>query len=248
MLLLTKRHDFSLNFGARNGIITGGTGALGRAVTEAFVKAGAKLAVTYVVDEEVPLLKQRLGRDMKRVSLHKVDLFDETAVRGFVKHALKRLDRIDFLINLVGGYHGGTTIAETEEKEWENMMRLNLRPTFLCCKVVLPYMAKQRYGRIVSVSSESGLKGESTLGAYSASKSGVLRLTETIADEYRGRHITANAILPRIIDTPSNRQAMPDADFSKWPKPEEIANVIIFLASDDAKLINGAAIPVYGLA
>ncbi len=230
------------------GIITGGTGALGRAVTEAFVKAGARVAVPYIVDEEVLLLKSKLRQSMTKVQIQKVDLFKESDVRNSLGFFAKKLRRIDFLVNLVGGYFGGPTIAETDERDWDRMMRLNLKPTFLACKAVLPYMVKRRYGRIVNIASESGLRGEGTLGAYSVSKSGVLRLTETIADEYREYNVTANAILPRIIDTPANREAMPKANFSKWPKPEEIARVVLFLASDDSKLVTGAAVPVYGLA
>lgn len=232
----------------KSGIITGGTGALGRAVTEAFVKAGARVAVPYIVDEEIQLLRSRLKQSMTKVLLQKVDLFKEPDVRNSVAFFSKKLHRIDFLVNLVGGYFGGPTIAETDERDWDRMMRLNLKPTFLACKAVLPYMVKRKYGRIVNVASESGLKGEGTLGAYSVSKSGVLRLTETIADEYRERGITANSILPRIIDTHANREAMPKANFSRWPKPEEIAKVVLFLTSDDSKLVSGAAIPVYGVA
>ncbi len=237
-----------MRFEDKAGIITGGTGALGRAVTAAFVKAGASVAVPYIVEEEVRLLKSKLRQSMTKVQLQNVDLFKESDVRNSVRFFAKKLRRIDFLVNLVGGYFGGPTIAETDERDWDRMMRLNLKPTFLACKAVLPYMVKRRSGRIVNIASESGLRGEGTLGAYSVSKSGVLRLTETIADEYREYNITANAILPRIIDTQANREAMPKANFSKWPKPEEIARVVLFLTSDDSKLVSGAAIPVYGRA
>ncbi len=237
-----------MTFKGKSGIITGGTGALGRAVTEAFVKAGARVAVPYIVDEEVQLLKLKLKRSMTNLFLQKADLFKESNVTNSVGFFAKKLRRIDFLVNLVGGYFGGPRIAETDERDWDRMMRLNLKPTFLACKAVLPYMVKRKYGRIVNIASESGLRGEGTLGAYSVSKSGVLRLTETIADEYREYNITANAILPRIIDTPANREAIPKASFSKWPKPEEIAKIVLFLTSDDSKLVSGAAIPVYGLA
>ncbi len=223
--------------------MAGGSGALGRSVTKAFVRAGARVAVPYIVDEEVPLLKSTLKHSMTKVFLHKADLFKEDEVKDALGVCERRLGRIDFLVNLVGGYFGGTTVAETEEKDWDNMMRLNLKATFLLCRTVLPRMVSRRYGRIVNMASESGLRGEATLGAYSVSKSGVIRLTETIAEEFREYDITANAVLPRIIDTPANRQAMSDADFSRWPKPEEIARVILFLSSDDAKLVSGGAIP-----
>ncbi|MBI3023800.1 MAG: SDR family NAD(P)-dependent oxidoreductase, partial [Thaumarchaeota archaeon] len=181
-----------MTFEGKSGIVTGGTGALGRAVTEAFVKAGARVAVPYIVDEEVQLLKSKLKQSMTRVLLQKADLFNESNVANSVGFFAKKLHRIDFLVNLVGGYFGGPRIAETDERDWDRMMRLNLKPTFLACKAVLPYMVELKYGRIVNIGSESGLRGEGTLGAYSVSKSGVLRLTETIADEYREYNIAAN--------------------------------------------------------
>ena len=152
------------------------------------------------------------------------------------------------MVNLVGGYFGGPNIHETEEKDWDSIMDLNLKSHFHLCKAVIPIMLGQRYGRIVNVASESALRGEVTLGVYSVSKSGVVRLTETIADEYREQGITANAVLPRIIDTATNRKAMPDADYDKWPKPEDVAELILFLASDRARAITGTSIPVIGLA
>ncbi len=229
-------------------VMTGGTGALGRAVTKGFAEAGADLALSYIIDEEVGLLKQSLKDLMTRVKLSKVDTFDWAQIRKFVSEAAREHGGIDVLVNLVGGYFGGPTVDETEVKDWDFMMNLNLKSQFLACKAVLPYMVKQKSGRVVNVSSEAALKGEATLAAYSASKAGVVRLTEAISEEYRMAGITANCVLPRIIDTPANRKAMPDADFSKWPKPEEIAQVILFLASDDAQVVTGAAIPVIGRA
>jgi NAD(P)-dependent dehydrogenase (short-subunit alcohol dehydrogenase family) len=128
------------------------------------------------------------------------------------------------------------------------MMNINLKSTFLCSKAVLPQMIKQNYGKIINISSRPALKGSAGVGAYAASKAGVLNLTETIAEEVKDYDINVNAILPSTIDTPANRKAMPDADFSKWVKPEEIARVIIFLSSDESKPISGAGIPVYGKA
>ncbi len=127
-------------------------------------------------------------------------------------------------------------------------MNMNLKSVFLCSKAVLPQMIKQNYGKIINISSRPALKGVAGVGAYSASKAGVLNLTETIADEVRDYDINVNAILPSTIDTPANRRDMPEADFSKWVKPEEIARVMVFLASDDSKPISGAGIPVYGKA
>jgi len=235
-------------FEGKLAIVTGGTGALGRAVTKEFASSGAKLSIPYIVDEEVSLVEMELGNFMSQVSLGRVDMFEWSEVQKFVSQTKEKFGKIDILVNLVGGYFGGPNIHETEEKDWDSMIRLNLKSHFLACKAVLPGMLERKYGRIVNVSSESALRGEATLGAYSVSKSGVVRLTETIADEYRQSGITANAVLPRIIDTLANRKAMPESDFSKWPKPEEIASLILFLASDEARVITGASIPAIGLA
>jgi NAD(P)-dependent dehydrogenase (short-subunit alcohol dehydrogenase family) len=232
----------------RVAVITGGTGALGRAVAKSFANSGAKLSIPYIVDAEVPLIQKELGSLMNRVSLSKADMFKSSEVQDLVSKTKEKFGRIDILVNLVGGYFGGPNIHETEEKDWDSIINLNLKSHFLSCKAVIPIMLEQKYGRIVNVASESALRGEATLGIYSVSKSGVVRLTETIADEYRQSGITANAVLPRIIDTPANRKAMPDADYSKWPKAEDIANLIQFLASDKARSITGASIPVIGLA
>ncbi len=229
-------------------IVTGGTGALGRAVTKEFLGAGSKLAVPYIVDEEVDLLKREVGSQINDVFLSKVDVFQWSQIKEFTSSIHNKEGRIDALVNLVGGYFGGPRIHETEQRDWDRMMNLNLKSHFLSCKATLPFMSQQKYGRIVNVASESALRGEATLGVYSVSKSGVVRLTETISDEYRMEGITANCVLPRIIDTPANRQAMPDADFSSWPKPSEVAKLILFLASDDAGAITGASIPIIGRA
>ena len=239
----------NISLEGRAGIITGGTGALGRAVAKDFANSGAKLSVPYIIDSEVELIEKELGPSlMAQVSLSKVDMFRPSEVQNLVKSTVEKFGKIDVLVNLVGGYFGGPNIHETEERDWDSIMNLNLKSHFLSCKAVIPFMLERKYGRIVNVASESALRGEATLGVYSVSKSGVVRLTETIADEYRQEGITANAVLPRIIDTPANRKAMPDSDFSKWPKPEEIAKLILFLASEDSRAITGVSIPVIGLA
>jgi NAD(P)-dependent dehydrogenase (short-subunit alcohol dehydrogenase family) len=237
-----------INLDREVAVVTGGTGALGRAVSNELARSGAKLSVPYIVDAEVPLFEKELGSLTSKTLLTKVDIFKWSEVQNFANLTLDKFGRVDILVNLVGGYFGGTSIHETEERDWDSFMTLNLKSHFLSCKAFLPTMLKQKYGRIVNVASESALKGEATLGVYSVSKSGVVRLTETIADEYRQEGITANAVLPRIIDTLANRSAMPDADFGKWPKPSEIASLICFLASDAARVVTGVSIPVIGLA
>ncbi len=229
----------------RVAIITGGTGALGRAVVSAFIEEGAMTVCTYIVDEELKGLSSMSKNP--NLLLIKSNLTKEKQVAKLVQKTQGRFRKIDVLVNIVGGFVY-SKIQDTDEKTWDRMMNMNLKSTFLCSKAVLPQMIKQNYGRIINISSRAALKGLAGVGAYSASKAGVLNLTETIADEVKDHDINVNAILPSTIDTPANRKDMPNSDFSKWVKPEEIARVMVFLASDDSKPISGAAIPVYGKA
>lgn len=224
-------------------IITGGTGALGRAVVSAFLDEGAKVVSTYIVDEELKEISSMIKNP--GLALIKSDVTKEKQVAKVVKKTLERFRRIDVLINIVGAF-AYAMIHDTDERTWDRMMTINLKSTFLCSKAVLPQMIEQNYGKMINISSRPALKGSAGVGAYAASKAGVLNLTQTIADEVRDYDINVNAILPSTIDTPANRRAMPKADFLKWVKPEEIARVMVFLASDDSRPINGAGIPVYG--
>ena len=227
-------------------LVTGGTGALGRAVTQAFVKAGASVFVSYIIPEEVTMLKNQLGQEQNRVTIIEADLIKDESVHGLVNTVLRQSGRGDFLANVVGGYAGGPPIHETTEEDFDFMLKLNLKTAFLISKAVLRPMIERKQGKIVHIASRTGLKGEATVGPYSISKASVIRLTETIAEEVRDYGINCNCLMPSVIDTEANRKAMPDADFSTWVKPEEIARVILFLCSENAKIINGAAIPVYG--
>lgn len=231
----------------RIAIITGGTGALGRAVVSVFIEEGAKVVCTYIIDEELSHYSSLAENQKSNLVFVQADVTKEKSVAETVQKTLERFGRVDVLVNIVGGFTYAK-IVDTDEKIWDSMMNVNLKSTFLCSKAVLPQMVKQNYGKIINISSRPGLKGSSGVGAYAASKAAVMNLTETIADEVRNYEINVNAILPSTIDTPANRKSMPDADFSKWVKPEEIARVIAFLASDDSKPMSGAGIPVYGKA
>lgn len=231
----------------RIAIITGGTGALGRAVVSVFIEEGAKVVCTYIIDEELSHYSSLAENQKSNLVFVQADVTKEKSVAETVQKTLERFGRVDVLVNIVGGFTYAK-IVDTDEKIWDSMMNVNLKSTFLCSKAVLPQMVKQNYGKIINISSRPGLKGSSGVGAYAASKAAVMNLTETIADEVRDYEINVNAILPSTIDTPANRKSMPDADFSKWVKPEEIARVIAFLASDDSKPMSGAGIPVYGKA
>jgi NAD(P)-dependent dehydrogenase (short-subunit alcohol dehydrogenase family) len=234
-------HDFS----GKVVLITGGTGALGRAVAQAFGTSNATTVVTYIIDEEREDVKAKIKTIAELV---KADITKEDEAKKLVSHVIKRYDRIDVLVNVVGGYLGGKSVAELDETEWDKMMNMNLKSAFLISKHVIPLMLSAKHGKIVHISSRTGLKSDGYDSAYSASKSGLIRLVESISEEVKEDGINVNCILPSTIDTEANRKAMPDSDFSKWVKTEDLANLILFLCSDEAKVISGAAIPAYGLA
>lgn len=236
-----------MRFDGQVAIVTGGSGALGRHVTKAFVDEGARVAISYIIDEEVPELEDLLGNQVSAMRAYKVDVTAEESVQTFIGQVLRDFGHLDILVNAVGGYFGGPSVAETTLKEWNFMMDLNLKSAFLCSRAVIPHLLKAGRGKIVNVASRTGLEGKKGQAPYSISKAGVIRLTETLADELRGQGVNVNCILPSVIDTPTNREAMPKARFDKWPKPWEVARVILFLASDDAILLHGASLPVYGL-
>jgi len=227
-------------------IITGGTGALGRAVTHAFLEAGANGIVIYNTEAHRTELLSYLGSEHEHLTTLSADVTQEEQVLDAVQKVYDQFGRIDILAHLVGGYIGDIPVAQMEETTWDYMMTLNLKSAFFCCKAALVHMLDQGSGKIVLVGARGGVSPFPGSAAYAVSKAGVHTLTQAIASEVRGRNINVNAVLPGIIDTPTNRQAMPDADFSKWVKPEALAKVILFLASDAASEINGALIPVYG--
>ena len=205
----------------RTVVITGASGNLGKAVAQAFAR-----------DKLVPL-------DVKSG----VNLLDMESIRA----ALKDLERVDVLCNIAGGFRMGTPVHETSDKDWNFLMDLNARTVINMARVVVPLMLKAGGGKIVNIGAFAAQKGAAQMGAYIASKSAVIRLTETMAAELREKNINVNCVLPTIIDTPENRAAMPHADPRKWVAPEALADVIAFLCSDAARAIHGAALPVTGL-
>lgn len=231
-------------------VLTGAGGGWGRAVVVAFLQAGASAVVVErpEVCAERAGWKAELGELGTRLTLMPGNVFDEASVEGIVKDVLAQHGRLDVLVNMVGGFAAGQPVHEMDIDTWERMLQLNLRSTFLCSKHAARPMIAQRWGRIINISSRAGVQPGPKAAAYAASKAAVVSLTESQAEELKHHFITVNTVLPSIVDTPANRQGMPNADFSSWPKGEEIAPVVVFLASEEAKLINGAAIPVYGRA
>jgi NAD(P)-dependent dehydrogenase (short-subunit alcohol dehydrogenase family) len=235
-------------FSGKTVVVAGGTGGLGQAVTLAFLEESANVVVTYRRQEEFARLEKAARTLTKGSSLegHQVDVTDEAAVRRLTEGVIASRERIDVLVNAVGGYAGGLALWETDPKVFEQMLTLNLRSGYVLCRVIVPLMLKQRSGAIVNVAARAAVDHAAGAAAYGASKAAALAMIDSLAADLKGTGVRANSVLPSLFDTDANRRAMPNADFSKWPKPADIARVILFLSSDEARLIHGAAVPVSG--
>ena len=232
------------DFSDRVVIVTGAAGNLGSAVARAFQSAGARLTLVDRAPDRLPRKFPDLLDSSRYLLVTSTDLTDAEAVQRMAEETMGHFGRIDVLVNTAGGYRGGTPLHETSLETWDFLLNLNARSVFLVSRAVAPYMLRRGYGKIVNVGARVGLSGRANMAAYSASKSAVVRLTESMDAELREAGINVNCVLPGTIDTPANRQAMPKADFSRWVKPEAIAEVILFLASDSARALHGVAIPV----
>ena len=230
----------------KTAIITGGTGGLGRALVPLLMAQDYQLGITYLIPEEAEALEADFHPDAERVFLRRVDSSDPEAVNSFFKDCADRFGTIDALVALVGGWAGGTDVEDTDDVRFERMLDLNLRSTFYAIRAVLPELRKTGQGRIITVASRAAVDNPYGQAAFNISKAGVVSLTKTVANELRGTEITANALLPSVIDTPATREAMPYGDYVDWPTPEEIAGVIAFMLSDGSAVMNGATVPVYG--
>ena len=227
-------------------LVAGASGNLGQAVARAFSAAGANLVLLDRAPDRLPQLFPELVGSPGHLLLGSVDAADAESVESGVQSGLERFGRIDVLANAVGGYRAGLPVHETALDTWDFMLNLNARTAFVLSRAVVPHMLAQGSGKIVHVAARAALAGARKAAAYSASKAATVRLVESLAAELRRENINVNCVLPGVIDTPQNRQAMPKADHSRWVVPEAIANVILFLASDGAWPVNGAAVPVYG--
>jgi NAD(P)-dependent dehydrogenase (short-subunit alcohol dehydrogenase family) len=234
------------DFSGKVAVITGAVGNLGQAVTRAFRQAGARCVLADRANDRLARLYPPEAASDDCLLVTGVDLAEESAAKRLIAAALERFGRIDVLVNTVGGFAGGKKLHEEALATWEAMWRINLLTTLNACRAVVPHFLERGCGRIVNVAARAALSGPAGLAAYSASKSAVVRLTESLAAELKDHGVTVNCVLPGTIDTPQNRAAMPNADFSKWVKPEAIAEVILFLASEAAAAVTGAAVPVYG--
>jgi NAD(P)-dependent dehydrogenase (short-subunit alcohol dehydrogenase family) len=236
----------------KTAIVTGGTGALGKVIVNRFAQEGMKIYVpTQTIDNFRTIFDNSNADNVKEFKLRKIyglqcDAANEDSVKTFIEAVLKREGRIDYLVNTVGGYHPKKNVVDMESELINKMLELNFKTTFYFCKNILRNMLENNFGRIVAIGAMPAVEISSGKLAYSVSKAGVVNLIQTIAEETKENNITANVIIPSIIDTPANRQSMPKSDFAKWVKPEYIAGTILFLLSDEAASFRGNVIKMYG--
>ena len=225
-------------------LVTGAAGTLGRAVADAFAERGANLVL---VDLRREKLEKSFGAENEHRLFVPTDLLDAAQVAATARAAIDRFERIDVLCNIAGGFRMGEAVHETSDDTWNFLLDVNARSLLHAARAVVPHMIESGSGKIVNVGAFAAQRGVPQMGAYSVAKSAVIRLTEAMAAELRERNINVNCVLPTIIDTPENRAAMPDADPSRWVAPRDLARAILFLASDAARAIHGASLPVTGL-
>lgn len=227
-------------------LITGATGSVGRVISSTMAETGCRLVLTG--RSKGPL--EDLAAKLDPLGDHVLPFSTDLAREGDVKHLLDaistRWNGVDILLNIAGGWSGGVSLGEMSEKDWDRALDMNLRSAFLINRAVIPYMVRRGWGRIVNFASKAAVSPSPKQAGYNVSKAGIIALTASIAAEYRRKGIAANTILPGIIDTPNNRKQMPETDFSRWVTPEELAELILFLCSEQGGSLNGASIPIYG--
>ena len=233
-----------MSFANRTVIVTGAAGNLGRAVAGAFANLGANLVL---VDLKRESLEKAFGAETERRTFAPANLLEMAGATGIAQAALARFGRIDALCNIAGGFRMGERVHETSDENWNFLFDINSRTLLHAVRAVVPHMLTAGGGKIVNVGAFAAQKGAAGMGAYTASKATVIRMTEAMAAELRDKNINVNCVLPTIIDTPENRGAMPKADPAKWVAAADLASVIVFLASDAARAVHGAAVPVTGL-
>lgn len=227
-------------------VVTGGTGGLGRALIPYLVRRNFKVAATYLIPEEARRLEDELGLDEDQLMLRRCDCTDVEAIESVMKDVAETFGGINVVAALVGGWAGGRDLAETGTVRFDRMIDLNLRSTFYTLRAAIPHMKQAKWGRIVAVGSRAAIENPAGQAAFNATKAAVMSLVQSLATELDDTNLTANVLVPAVIDTDATRAALPYADYMDWPKPSEIAAVLDFLLSPASEVINGAAIPVYG--
>ena len=233
-----------MNFENQCVVITGASGNLGSAVARAFVRHGAHVVL---VDRSRQDMEHAGFTDDARHLICVTDLLDQAQVNAMVQAAVTRFGGVHVLCNIAGGFRMGEAVHETSDADWNFLFDINARTLLHAARAVVPQMIKQKGGKIINVGAFGAQKGGAQMGAYAASKASVMRHTESMAAELREKGINVNAVLPTIIDTPQNRKDMLDADPAKWVAPEALSDVVLFLASDAARAVHGALVPVTGL-
>ena len=227
-------------------VITGGTGGLGTALTRRLLNHDYRLAVTYLLPEEAARFEEEFAVTEDRLTLTRVDATNTEAVANFMKEVAETNGEIHGLCSLVGGWAGGRDVEETDDVRFERMLDLNLRSAFYAVRAAVPYLREAGWGRILLVGSRGAVDYPTGQAAFNIAKAGVVALGKTVADELDDSGVTANVIMPSVIDTPATRASLPYADYVDWPTPDEIAAVAEFLLSDDSGVMTGALVPVYG--
>lgn len=233
-----------MSFAGKTILITGAAGNLGRAVADVFMAQGGHVLLA---DLRRDALERAFGAEAAGRSFVAVNLLERDEVKATIEALLARVSRIDVLCHLAGGFRMGEAVHETSVSTWDTLFDLNARTLLNVAAAVVPAMTTAGGGRIVTVGAYSARQGLANMGAYTAAKASVIRLTEAMSAELREKNINVNCVLPTIIDTPQNRAAMPGADPARWVAPADLACVIAFLASDAARAVHGAALPVTGL-
>jgi NAD(P)-dependent dehydrogenase (short-subunit alcohol dehydrogenase family) len=227
-------------------VLTGGTGGLGTAVVKRLANQDYRFAVTYLVPDEARLFEKAVGVDEDRLMLSRVDATSTSEVTAFMQQVVERFGAIHIVGSLVGGWAGGRDVEETDDVRFDRMIDVNLRSAFATVRAAIPHLKKAGWGRILLIGSRAAAEAPAGQAAFNAAKAGVAALGMTVGQELDDTGITANVIVPSVIDTPATRKALPFADYLDWPTPDEIAAVIEFILSDASAVISGAMIPVYG--
>lgn len=229
-------------------VITGGTGGLGTALIRRLISKDYRLAVTYLLPDEAQTFESEFEVDEERLMLTRVDCTNPEAVNSYVKDVANRWGEIHGLCSLVGGWAGGRDVEETDDVRFERMLDLNLRSAFYAVRAVVPHLKEAGWGRIMLVGSRAAVDNFEAQAAFNIAKAGVVALGQSVATELDGTGVTANILMPSVIDTPATRRSLPYADYVNWPTPDEIAAVAEFILSEESGVMNGAKIPVYGRA